>query len=283
MIGLLLRLGLLGGLLAGLLWGALPAAADDAAPSHGVALVDPGIPLDSLDPAIREKAQSVLSRALFSHSVRGITSRSRPEVLEFLLDHPDFAATTARVLKLGRDRIERREDGFWIDDGAGITGTFKVLFTDPRRRLYLVKVQYSKPLLPTIEGQLLILFEYDHLTDGNGDPVVEQQVLGYAAPDNPLTGALAEIAAALSRSAVEASVTKKVRRLFRKVAKITQMATDDPEGLYEQLLRSPEVGPEPLQAFRDLLFAGRAPAWVSAADPPRLLEPFRLTLPDDPR
>ena len=273
--GLILMLFLLG-------WN-LPAAANEASPRQDVALVDPGIPLDALDSDRREKVQSVLNQALFSQTVRGITYRSRPEVLEFLLDHLDFATSIARVLKLGRYRIERRGDGFWGDDGAGATGTFKLLFSDPRRRLYLVRLQYSKPLLPTIEAQLLILLEYDKLTDGNGDPLIEQQVVGYAAPENALTGALAQLVATLSPSSVESSVTKKVRRLFRQVATMTQMATDDPEGLYERLARSPEVTPEPLQAFHELLFAGWPPTWAAAAGPLRLLDPSRLILPDDLR
>jgi len=265
------------------LGGVLPAVADEASPRQGVALVDPGIPLDVLGPDGREKAQSVLNQALFSHSVGGMTSRSRPEVFEFLLDRPDFAATLARVLKVGRYRIERRGDGFWLDDGAGATGHFKLLFADPRRRLYHVRLQYSKALLPTLEGQLLILLEYNHLTDGNGEPVIEQKVIGYAAPENGLTGTLAQLATALSPSSVEASVTKKVRRLFRHVGAITQMATDDAEGLVERLSRSAEVLPEPLQAFRELLFAGRPPTWAAASGPLRLLEPSPLVLPDDSR
>ncbi len=266
-----------------LLGGVPPAAADEASPRHGVALVDPGIPLDALDSDGREKVQSVLNQALFSQTVRGITYRSRPEVLEFLLDHLDFAASIARVLKLGRYRIERRGDGFWGDDGAGATGTFKLLFSDPRRRLYLVRLQYSKPLLPTIEAQLLILLEYDKLTDGHGDPFIEQQVVGYAAPENVLTGVLAQLVSTLSPASVESSVTKKVRRLFRQVATVTQMATDDPEGLCERLARSPEITPEPLHAFHEVLFAGRPPTWAAAAGPLRLLEPSRLILPDDLR
>ena len=266
-----------------LLGGILPADANEASPTHGVALVEPGIPLEALDPDGRERVQSVLSQALFSQRVRGIAYRSRPEVMEFLLDHLDFASAAARVLKLGRYRIERREDGFWGDDGAGTTGHFKLLFADPRRRLYLAQLQYTKPLLPTIEGQVLVLLESDYLTDGNGDPVVEQQVLGYVAPQNALTGALVQLAATLSPSSVETSVSKKVRRLFRQVAKVTQMARDDPEGVVERLTRSPEVLPEPLQAFRELLFAGRLPAWAAAAGPLRLLEPSPLVLPDDSR
>ena len=263
--------------------GALPAAASEASPEHGVALVEPGIPLEALDPDGREQVQAVLNQALFSHAVRGVTSRSRPEVFEYLLDHPDFAATVARVLKVARYLIEARGDGFWLDDRAGTTGQFKLLFADPRRRLYLARLQYSKPLLPTLEGQVLILLEYDHLTDGNGDPVVEQQIVGYAAPETALTGALAQLAYTLSPSKVEDSVTKKVRRLFRHVAAITQMATDDPEGLIERLAVAPEIAPDGLEVFRTVLMTGRTPAWAAAVDSLRLLEPSPFALPAELR
>lgn len=264
-------------------WGALPAAANETSPRSGVTLVEPGIPLEALDPGGREKAQSVLNKALFSQAVRGMTSRSRPEVFEYLLDHPDFAATVARVLNVTRYRIEQRGDEFWLDDRSGTTGYFKLLFADPRRRLYLARLQYSKPLLPTLEGQVLILLEYEHLTDGTGEPVVEQQILGYAAPENTVTGTLAQLAYSLSPSKVEDSVTKKVRRLFRHVAAVTQIATDDPEGLVERLTRAPEVAPDRLEAFRTILMTGRTPAWASAVDSLRLLEPSPLALPDDLR
>jgi len=59
-------------------------------------------------------------------------------VFDFLLDHPDFAATAGKILGIVKYRIVKERDGvFWGDDAHGATGTF------------------DKRLLPTVQKTLV--------------------------------------------------------------------------------------------------------------------------------
>jgi hypothetical protein len=223
-----------------------------------------------LPPAARARAEAVLTRSLFAQRVTGIRFPSREPVYRFLLDHPDFAASVARALRLGQYRLTPIEDGYWGDDGRGATGHVQVLYADDHRRLYYLAGRYQHRLLPAIEGQILLLLEFRHEDDGAGGTVVEQSLTGHVRIDTPLVGAIAQALGALTRPLVERTVEGKVRRFFRTVARVSRWAYDEPEQLAAALDGHPDVGPAPtVAAFRAILLADRPPAWARAS--------FRLT------
>lgn len=227
------------------------------------------VPTASLSGEARARAEAVLAQTVFAQRVSGIRHRSREAVFRFLVEHPDFAATIIRALRLGEYRVSPLEDGYWGDDNRGASGVIRVLYADEGRRLFHLAGRYDKRFLPTIEGEILVLLEYRHEDDGEGGSVVESSLTGHLRLDTPLAGAVAQTAAALSRPIVERAVERKVRRFFGMVARLSRWAYDEPEQLAAALDGHPEVPEGPLLArFRAILLADRPPAWARA--------PFRL-------
>jgi hypothetical protein len=238
------------------------------------------VPIVALpDELARARAEGVLARSVFAQRVSGIRFPSREDVFRFLLDHPGFAASVARALRVGEYRVTLLEDGYWGDDNRGATGVIRVLYADDDRRLYHVAGRYQQRWLPVIEGQLLILLEFRHELDEAGRSVVDQSLTGHLRIDTPILGSLAHALGAVSRPLVERTVERKVRRFFRTVARVSRWAHDEPEQLVAALEGHPEVEPGPtLDAFRALLLVDRLPAWARVPfrltfDPPHLEDP----------
>jgi hypothetical protein len=228
------------------------------------------IPTTALPGPARAHVEAVLARAVFAQQVTGIRFPSQEPVYRFLLDHPDFAASAVRALRLGEYRLTPREDGYWGDDARGATGMIRVLYADDHRRLFHLDGRYERRWWPTIEGQILVLLEFHHERDDAGLTLVEQTLTAHVRLDGPLATTVAQVLQLLSRPAIERAVERKVRRFFRTVARVSAWASGQPEELVAALDGHPEVAPGPtLTAFRTLLLADRPPTWARA--------PFRLT------
>lgn len=221
------------------------------------------VPLADLTGSARARAEAVLAHTIFAQRVSGIRFPSQEAVYRFLLDHPDFAASVARALRLGEYRVTPVEDGYWGDDNRGATGTIRVVYADEHRRLYHLEGRYQRRLLPTIEGQLLVLLEFRHHADERGGSVVEQSLTGHVRIDTPVVGTVALVMGALSRPLVERTVERKVRHFFGTVARVSRWAYEEPEQIAAALDGHPEIEAGPtLAAFLDLLRDGRPPAWA---------------------
>lgn len=237
------------------------------------------VPTEELPEAARARAETVLAGTVFAQRVTGIRYPSREAVFRFLLDHPDFAASVARALRVGKYRVTPLADGYWGDDSRGATGRIRLLHAEDHRRLYHLEGRYERRLLPVIEGQILLLLEFHHEADEAVGTVVEQSLTAHVRIDTPIVGALALALGTLSRPLVERTVERKVRRFFRTVARVSRWAADEPEQLAAALDGHPEVPAGPtLAAFRAILLADRPPAWARASfrlsdDPPRLAGP----------
>jgi hypothetical protein len=239
-----------------------------------------GVPLERLSEAARGRAEAVLGESLFAQRVTDLRYRSRAEVFEFLLDHPDFAAGVARALRLGEYRVTALDGGYWGDDNRGARGMIRVLHAEEGLRLFHLEGEYDQRGLPTIAGQMLVLLEFRHVPDGAGGTVADVSLTGHLRVDTPLAGAVAVVVATLARPAVERAVERKVRRFFGTVARVSRWAYDQPEDLATALERHPEVpDDETLAAFRRILLADRPPLW--ATEPFGLLPPGaeRLSVP----
>lgn len=262
--------GLLGALLA--LAGASSLAPEaeeptgDAVPLVTLDALPLGVPLDALTPEARTRAEAVLGRVTFAQRVTGLRFPSRDPVFRFLLEQPDLAAGVARALRLGEYQVSPRDGGFWGDDRRGARGLIHLLHAGPGHRLFHLEGTYETRRLPTLAGRLLVLIEFQHHEDGQGGSVAEVSLTGHLTLDTPLAGALAQVVGIVARPAVERAVEGKVRRFFRTVARVSRWAHDQPDLLWAALDGHPEVPATPtLAAFRDVLLAGRPPAWASEA------------------
>lgn len=241
-----------------------PEAAESAAPMVTLDALPLGVPLGALGAQGRDLAEAVLGRSIFAQRITGLRYRSREDVFRFLLDQPDFAASVARALRLGRYRVTALEDAYWGDDDRGARGTIRVLYADEGRRLYHLDGEYESRRLPTIRGQMLVLLEFHHEPDGAGATVAQASLSGHLRVDTPLVGGFAQVVAVLARPAVERAVERKVRRFFGTVARLSRWAHDQPEEVVAALEGHPEVPQDAtLEAFRAILLAGRPPRWAT--------------------
>src|SRR5205807_10158984 len=102
----------------------------------------------------RARLQEVAEAASVSARAAGEPFIARPDVFEFLLDHPEFATHVTRALKLARYRIWRGpEGGLWLDDGWGVVGQFSVVYATSGTRVVYVHGHYQRSEEHTSELQ----------------------------------------------------------------------------------------------------------------------------------
>lgn len=238
-------------------------------PPAGEIALAPGsrlIPWERLDEESFALARDVVSEALIFQQVDGIAFRSRKEVYDYLIQHMDFAAAVARVLREGKYRMRRIAAGFEADDGRGAHGFLKPLYDDGDRRVFFLQGRYDPPILPSIAGRLVLVLDTTHTLAPDGLNYAEMRIAGYLRLDS----ALAEVIATVARGFSEEMVQRKIKRFFRHVAKVSRRAYDDPDGLIEELAQQPDLEAERIAEFRQVLLAHRPPPWAESV-------PFRLT------
>ena len=208
------------------------------------------IPWERLDLAAQQRLREVTEQAIFFRDILGIRIKSRQSVFDFFIEHPDFAATAGRILRIVKYRIVKQRQGvFWGDDAHGATGIFELLYAEAGKRIYLANGTFVKRFLPTIHGRIVLLMVYEHRTDPRGASHVVSDVRGYLRIDNPILGVLARIA----KPVVGPIVDKKVLRTFAAAAKLTEQAYNDPTALNHTLAASHEIGKDELREFRKAL------------------------------
>jgi hypothetical protein len=250
------------GLALGLLLGAATARAEDMGLTLTEASGPQGIPWDRLDLDAYELVREVVGGAAVTREVRDITFRSHKPVFDFLLDHPDFAADVARVLREGKYRVRRMGSVYEADDGRGVRGLMKPLLAEDGRRLFYLEGRYDPPLLPTLSGRVVILLDTEHLDGPDGVTYCAMRFAGFLKLDSAVADVIARAIQAFS----EDQMDRRVRRFFGHVARVSRRAYDDPEGLAALLAGRPELPAEQVAAFRELLLASVAPGWAASAD-----------------
>jgi hypothetical protein len=217
-----------------------------------------GIPWDAFDRAAYLRVRDVVADAAAAREVRDIVFRSRPEVLDFLLDHPDFASEVGMALRRGKYRLRRTGDAYEAADGEGASGRMWQVLNEGGRRVFYIEGRYDGLVLPTFSGRMVVLLDTPHLEGLDGMTYCEARFAGFVKFDSGLADVLARAARILS----EARVDRGVRRLFRHVAVVSRRAYDDPEGLADELDGHPALSPEMMTRFRRVLTAHVPPRWA---------------------
>jgi hypothetical protein len=187
---------------------------------------------------------------------------ARRDLFEFLLDRPHFATHVTRALKLARYRIWRTATGLGIDDGWGTVGTFELVHTTDGQRLMYAQGVYHHKILPDINGQAVVVIEYDTQPAAQGRSVINTAVSGFVKLDSRILAA----ASKLATSAATAKGEKEARRLVKLFAKTTRAIEADPAGVFDKVRRQPDVPAAELEEFRRLLnLPAAGPASVGAA------------------
>jgi hypothetical protein len=181
------RLWLLAGLVGLLCLAERPALADDhglfspplwqptePAPSSPM----PAIPLESLDPILREKVRAVLNKPTLT--ARGVpeTFNTRPAFYRYLLDHPDHAVKLWRRIGARVSDIEDQGAGRYVwKDGQGSEVHWEIGLRGNGLHLWYAEGKV-KPglLLPAQSFRAIALMQYSAGIDTKGLPAVRHQV-----------------------------------------------------------------------------------------------------------
>lgn len=198
----------------------------------------------------RTRLQGLADAASVSARAAGDPFLARPDVFEFLLDHPEFATHVTRALKLARYRIWRGpEGGLWLDDGWGVVGQFSVVYAAAGTRVAYAHGQYQSGLLPSIRGQAVVVIEYGLSPTADQRSLISAAVTGFVKLDSRIVA----LAGMLAGSVATAKAEKEAKRLVKLFAKASRAIEDNPAHVHEAVRQRPDVPPAELEEFRRLL------------------------------
>ena len=197
----------------------------------------------------RPRLEAVTQAAAVSTHVAAEPFVGRPEVFEFLLNHPEFATRVTRVLKVARYRVWREADGLHLDDGWGAVGRFDVVYAVGSTRVMYARGVYQKRLLPDIRGEAVVMIEYSARPAPEGKSVISATVTGFVKLDSSMLSLATKVAAPVAR----AKADREAKQLVKVFAKVTRAADEQPAALCQELAQQPDVSPRELREFRRLL------------------------------
>ena len=258
------------------------AVEESVATSRDLALTPPAtrgdFPWASLGSADYWLVREVVDRAAVSRQVNDIAFRSRKPVFDFLIGHLDFASDVARALRQGKYRVRRAgDDAYEAEDGYGARGILRTVVAEGDRRVFYLAGSYDAPLFPALEVRGVVHVDAEHVDGVDGVTYCELHVAGHLRFDSRLASTLVAVA----RQYGEAQLGRGLHRFFRHVAVISRRAYDDPEGLADELSGRADLPPERVAQFREILLAGRLPAW-SETQRFELVEPLTPAVPPAP-
>jgi hypothetical protein len=192
--------------------------AEDPFPYHGLTIVQGGsssaairkaamaeMPLETLPPAERELAGSVLKGTSLYRRLPTISFEVDPDVYAYFLKNPDVAVASWRAMGISRFELEESKPGtYTADAGDGSRGTVQVFYSRPDDTLIHCAGAFKSPLLPKpiLANSLMRLqAKFDKQPDGRmlathyGDVFVEfpsQTVDTVAKLISPVSHAIAD-------------------------------------------------------------------------------------------
>jgi len=198
----------------------------------------------------RARLQDIADRAAVSAQAAGEPFFARPEIFEFLLDHPEFATHVTRALKLARYRIWRGPDGgLWLDDGWGMVGQFSVVYASGGTRVVHAHGRYHSGLLPSIGGQAVVVIQYGLTPSADHKNLISAEVTGFVSIDSKIVA----LAGVVAGSVATAKAEKEAKRFVKLFARVSRAIEEDPARVLERVRQRPDVPPADLEQFRRLL------------------------------
>jgi hypothetical protein len=208
----------------------------------------PTLPRD-LGSAERARLAPVTSAATLSTRFDATPFPARPDVFEYLLDHPEFATHVTRALKLARYRIWRQSDGLFLDDGWGARGTFEVVHRSPGVRVMYARGGYEQRMLPNINGEAVVIFEYAVKPGADGHPQVAPSISSFV----KLDGGLASMASRVAPSLAREKADKEAQRLAKVFMRVSRAIDENPARVYDLVRQRSDVPARDLEGFRQIL------------------------------
>jgi hypothetical protein len=138
----------------------------------------PRVPLEVIDPAVRDKVRGVLEHP-------AMTSRALPEafnaempVYRWLLDHPDLTVKLWKLVGANVQDIQSRGDGVyvWRDEHGSDVSWHSVVKSDGLHAWYAEGKVKVSALLPLTSFRALAVLAYREGQDAAGKPAIQHQV-----------------------------------------------------------------------------------------------------------
>ncbi len=220
-------------------------------------LVVPGVPAARLRPVVladvpdsqRARLEAVTGDPSVSAHAELAPFTGRSGVFEFLVDHPEFAASVARTLRMARYRIWSTPEGLALDDGWGVTGRFELVYAGTGKRVMHAWGQYRHALLPDIHGQAVVVLDYRVERIAGGSDRLTTAVTGFVKIDSGFL----QWATRLASSVATDKANLEAWRLLRVFARVSHAIEEAPESVYAKLRERPDVPREDLAAFARVL------------------------------
>jgi hypothetical protein len=188
----------------------------------------------------------VLAKATVSPRVEIDPYALRLDVVDYLLDHPEFATQVTRALKLARYRIWRTADGLNLDDGWGVTGIMTPLYGNNGLRVVYARGRYEQSVLPDIRGQAVILLHYAGGPGPSGRPALATSMEVFAQLDSAV---LSSLAGSIAKTKAT-SEARHVLRMFSRLSTHLDLRADE---VLAELARHPDISKTELEGFRRVL------------------------------
>jgi len=199
--------------------------------------------------AERARLLEITDAASLSTRAAGEPFLARPEVFEFLLDHPEFATHVTRALRIARYRIWRGPEGLWLDDGWGAVGQFSVAYSADGMRVMHARGYYQPSFLPSIHGQAVVVIEYGAQPAADHRSLISTAVTGFVKLDSRFLAVAGRLAGAVATAKAE----KEAQRLVKVFARASRAIDENPAQVHEQVRQRQDVPSGDLEEFRRLL------------------------------
>ena len=201
-----------------------------------------------VSPKDRQQFEEIARQAFASTQKDLEPYPARPEIFEYLLDHPEFASHVTRALKAARYRIWREGGSLWLDDGWGVKGTFSVAYAEPGLRLMRAQGAYQS-VLPDIKGRAVVVLAYRFQPGPQGRPQVATTLTSFVQIDNSFIRAIGRMGGPL----VQKKADREALQLLRVFAKVSRAIEDNPTHVITHLRERGDVPRPELEQFRKLL------------------------------
>jgi len=209
----------------------------------------PTLPLPPQLPAKdRHRFEGIVKNAFASTQVEVEPYTVRPEIFEYLLDHPEFASHVTRALKAARYKIWRDQGSLWLDDGWGVRGVFTPVYAEPGLRLIHAQGAYQSAL-PDIKGRAAVALAYKFQPTSQGRQQVATTLTSFVHIDSGVVRTIGRMGGPL----VQKKADREARQLLRVFAKVSRAIEDNPADVYARVRERADVPKQELEEFRKLL------------------------------
>jgi hypothetical protein len=215
----------------------------------GPLAAQPTLPLPAQLPARdRQRVEEIVKHAFASTQQSVQPYAVRPEIFEYLLDHPEFASHVTRALRAARYKIWRDGSALWLDDGWGVRGTFSTLWAEPGFRLMHAQGAY-RSALPDIKGRAVVALAYRFEPAAPNRHHVVTTLTSFVHIDSAVVRAIGKMGGPL----VQKKADREARQLLRVFAKVSRAIEENPAHVYARVRDQAGVPRPELEEFRKLL------------------------------